>query len=283
MLLEIFTIFLPCWEVVKAQSLRQETLDSIARWEARNKAGGAGTSVDTGSSYASWKKGRSKRATSVKSDSNASILTMDALEHTLSKNPEPLQHFSALRDFSGENIAFLTRIAKWRNQFYPRVGSGERKSSVQPTEVNIRECFEVALRIYIDFVSTRGAEFQVNLSSTDFKKLEAVFEDAARVVYGEETSPDPATPFETANWRIGSEKTGLPTTGSEDAIMSPAEQQSVTMDNIRYWGEIPETFDEAVFDNAEVSIKYLVLTNTWPKFVKERRSLDSLEALESGL
>lgn len=282
MLLEIFTIFLPCWEVVKAQTLRQETLDSIARWEARNKAGGAGTSVDTGSSYGSWKKGRSKRAVSVKSDSNASILTMDALEHTLSKNPEPLQHFSALRDFSGENIAFLTRIAKWRTQFYPRIGADQRKSSIQPSEVNIRECFEVALRIYIDFVSSRGAEFQVNLSSTDFKKLEGVFEDAARVVYGEETTPDPATPFETANWRIGSEKTARPTNGSEDAIMSP-EQQAITMDNIRYWGDIPETFDEAVFDNAETSIKYLVLTNTWPKFVKERRSLDSLAALESGL
>lgn len=283
MLLEIFTIFLPCWEVMKAQSLRQETLDSIARWEARNKAGGAGTSVDTGSTLASWKKGRSKRATSVKSDSNSSILTMDALEHTLTKNPEPLQHFSALRDFSGENIAFLTRVASWRNQFYPRAGSGERKSSIQPTEVNIRECFEVALRIYIDFVSSRGAEFQVNLSSTDFKKLENVFEDAARVVYGEETTPDPATPFETANWRIGSEKTARPNNGSEDAIMTPAEQQGATMDNIRYWGEIPESFDEAVFDNAEISIKYLVLTNTWPKFVKERRSMDSLAALESGL
>lgn len=280
MLLEIFTIFLPCWEVIKAQSLRQETIDSIARWEARNKAGGAGTSVDTGSTFASWKKGRSKRATSVKSSSNSSILTMDALEHTLTKNPEPLQSFSALRDFSGENIAFLTRIAKWRTQFYPRIGSGERKSSMQPTEVNVRECFEVALRIYIDFVSSRGAEFQVNLSSTDFKKLENVFEDAARVVYGEEQTPDPATPFETANWRVGSEKTTRPTNGSEDAIMSPAEQ-GATMDNIRYWGDIPECFDEAVFDNAETSIKYLVLTNTWPKFVKERRSMDSFAAVET--
>ena len=130
MLLEIFTIFLPCWEVVKAQSLRQETIDSIARWEARNKAGGAGTSVDTGSTLASWKKGRSKRAASVQT-SNSSILTMDALEHTLTKNPEPLQHFSALKDFSGENIAFLTRIAKWRGQFYPFAGSGDRKSSMQ--------------------------------------------------------------------------------------------------------------------------------------------------------
>lgn len=279
MLLEIFTIFLPCWEVIKAQSLRQETIDSIARWEARNKAGAAGTSVDTASSYGSWKKSRSKKAASIQTSSGSSILTMDALEHTLSKNPEPLQHFSALKDFSGENIAFLTRVAKWRNQFHPRQ-TGDRKSSMQPAEVNTRECFEAALRIYIDFISSRGAEFQINLSSTDFKKLEAIFEDAARVVYGEETVPDPATPFETGNWRVGSEKSG-PNNGSEDAIMTQSDSE-VTMDNIRYWGEIPDTFDEAVFDNSEVHIKYLVLTNTWPKFVKERRSMDSV-SLESGV
>lgn len=280
MLLEIFTIFVPCWEVLKAQSLKQETIDSIARWEARNKAGGAGTSVDTGSTFVSWKKGRSKRAASVQT-SNSSILTMDALEHTLTKNPEPLQHFSALKDFSGENIAFLTRIAKWRAQFYPCAGSGSRKSTMQPTETDVRESFEVALRIYIDFVSSQGAEFQVNLSSTDFKRLESVFEDAARVIYGGERTPDSATPFETPGWRIGSEKTAQPN-GSEDAIMSPTESQGATIDNIRYWGEIPENFDEAVFDNAETSIKYLVLTNTWPKFVKERRSLDSA-SIEAGL
>lgn len=55
------------------------------------------------------------------------------------------------------------------------------------------------------------------------------------------------------------------------------------MDNICYWGEILEIFDEVVFDNVEVSIKYFVLINIWFKFVKERRLLDLLEVFEFGL
>ncbi|OJZ88824.1 hypothetical protein ASPFODRAFT_129566, partial [Aspergillus luchuensis CBS 106.47] len=37
---------------------------------------------------------------------------------------------------------------------------------------------------------------------------------------------------------------------------------------VQYWGEVPQTFNTTVFDRAEESIKDLVLTNTWPKFVR---------------
>jgi hypothetical protein len=36
--------------------------------------------------------------------------------------------------------------------------------------------------------------------------------------------------------------------------------------------EIPEAFTEIIFDPAEREIKYLVLTNTWPKFVNVGRA-----------
>jgi hypothetical protein len=36
--------------------------------------------------------------------------------------------------------------------------------------------------------------------------------------------------------------------------------------------EIPETFSEMVFDAAESEIKYLILTNTWPKLVNAGRA-----------
>jgi hypothetical protein len=54
-------------------------------------------------------------------------------------------------------------------------------------------------------------------------------------------------------------------------------------DKALYWGDIPEGFNATIFDDAEGSIKYLVLTNTWPKFVKDRRcSTDSNDTLEAG-
>lgn len=49
-----------------------------------------------------------------------------------------------------------------------------------------------------------------------------------------------------------------------------------------YLGDIPEGFDETVFNDTEASIKYLVLTNMWPKFVMDRRSsFDSTDSNES--
>ncbi|PHH86596.1 hypothetical protein CDD83_10008 [Cordyceps sp. RAO-2017] len=266
MMIEIFTIFIPCWEVRKQQSLCQETLDSIARWESRQKSAHCGKSLTSAGSNGSWIMGRGKAA-SISSSGNGSILTMDALEHTLAKNPEPLQHFSALRDFSGENIAFLTRVREWRATYLVQPQQQGRESSSSSSEKEdpstqtllSRDCFESALRIYMDFISSNSAEFQVNLSSQDFKNLQAVFEPAARAVYGDcRRTPDPATPFDDVPRHDGS------------------------VDHVRYGGDIPDLFSDTVFDDSEMSIKYLVLTNTWPKFIKERRSFDTASSVEAA-
>ncbi|KAK0757272.1 hypothetical protein N5P37_009991 [Trichoderma harzianum] len=261
MLLEIFTVFVPIIEVWKHNALTQETLNSIARWESRKKGfSGGDKSINSDSTRSSWG-GRMGRASSVHTNSSGgSILTMEALEHTLSKNPEPLQQFSALRDFSGENIAFLTSVREWKALYFSAVKELEKDDGA--VKELPRECFESALKIYVDFISATHAEFQINLSSTDFKSLQVVFEHAANVICGSERSnPDPCTPFDDIPHRTDSES---------------------TLNIVRYWGEVPAEFNEHVFDDAEMSIKYLVLTNTWPKFIKERRSFDMASTVETG-
>ncbi|TFB01051.1 hypothetical protein CCMA1212_006873 [Trichoderma ghanense] len=260
MLLEIFTVFVPIVEVWKHKALTQETLDSIARWESQKKGyNGGNKSINSDSTRSSWG-GRVGRSSSVHtSTSGGSILTMEALEHTLSKNPEPLQQFSALRDFSGENIAFLTSVKEWKATYFPTTAKESEKED-GAAKVLPRECFESALKIYVEFISATHADFQINLSSTDFKALQSIFEHAASVICGRErSSPDPCTPFAD--------------------IPHPNDSES-TLD-VHYAGDVPADFDEHVFDDAELSIKYLVLTNTWPKFIKERRSFDMASA-EAG-
>ncbi|KAF4969839.1 hypothetical protein FSARC_2997 [Fusarium sarcochroum] len=290
MAIEIFTVFWPCWEVIQHQTLRQETLDSIAQWQLNKKAGTHGArSVATGSTtvapsaQTSWSKDGS-----VKSSGGESILTMEALEYVLERNPEPLQQFSALRDFSGENIAFLRAVAEWKTSLPPAVRDPERIKEPSVQEL-VRERFNSALRIYTGFVSSRDAEFQINLSSSDQRKLETVFENSARILYGDKRQVDPAIPFETfqmtttTSSKVKSSAASLH--GSETGIMTtesvdPGEQSEKSA---LYWGDIPDGFDATIFDDSEASIKYLVLTNTWPKFVRDRRtSLDSNDTLENG-
>jgi len=272
MLIEIFTIFLPCWQVRRHRSLRQETLDTLAEWEAKTQAAVKGgpsvLSVSTktaGAPSASWRSLPSmERGAATDNASSKSVLMMEALEHTLEKNPEPLQTFSALQDFSGENIAFLTSVAAWKAAF---------------AQLSARDAFDAALRIYTEYVGALDAEFPVNLASDELRRLEGVFEASARSLYGDKRLVDPGTPFETVVTTTAARTAPPPSRASEKPIFSPdAEERDGDARSAR---AMPPCFDVTVFDDAEASIKYLVLTNTWPKYVKEKRSSEGLPSRSS--
>lgn len=280
MLIEIFSIFLPCWQVWRHQSLRQETMNVISSWESkRSNHGGEGsstlgaTSVLGGSpSQKTWKTISAVEKSSIADSvgtaySGESMLSMGALEYVLEHNPDPLRQFSALKDFSGENVAFLTAVAEWRSR-YRIIGKGEAA----------REAYNKALHIYVDFISPKDAEFPINISFQDKTGLEAIFEKAARVLYGDRgLANSAATPFapgtdwpREAGAARPSHASERPIIGSRTNSNTDVELRAMT-ERVAYWGEIPAGFDSTVFDKAETSIKYLVLTNTWPKFVRDRR------------
>ena len=293
MILEFFTIFVPCWQVLRHHALKKETLDSIAAWESKKNNGEPNSgSLFSGSTKLSKRKSDSWKSLSTAEkgqktmdDATASsVLTMNALESVLEKNPEPLRQFSALRDFSGENIAFLTSVTEWRAAY-----TALQNREDAPPEAVLREQFNRGLRIYVDFVSPRQAEFSINLASRELAGLEKYFEDAARILYGDREDANMITPFDGFDWSrnavplspqsLQSEK---PTTSSGKSMSGKSDDERLVeaiSGRVYYWGTIPEGFGPDVFVNAEKSIKYLVLTNTWPKFVKERRySLDSLDS-----
>lgn len=246
MFIEIFTVFIPAYQVLKHWRAQ--------RFAARRKSDTSSLAT-TISVCPQSKASASKGSTIELIDRNASaeylqsgdrLMTMTALTRVLSENPAPLQDFSARCDFSGENIAFLTRLAKWKD-FAP---VADRK-----------QAYDAALRLYIDFISPRDADFPLNLSSYQLKALEDVFEVNARAVCGE-GAIDPALPF-----------CEPPKTATSS---SPSEAGGW----LQFQGDVPQAFDLGVFDDAKEHIEELVLTNTWPKFVREmqerrRSSVDS--------
>ncbi|PKY06126.1 hypothetical protein P168DRAFT_280962 [Aspergillus campestris IBT 28561] len=270
--LEIFTVFLPCWEVMRHQTLCQETLDAIAQWEAKHRVGKEGsamsevtTAVD---SILSGSHQSSTGSAETKSSARDSILTMGALELVLDRNPAPLQHFAALHDFSGENVAFLTHVAAWKVPWLPPTGP----TSDDPDDPLLRDAFRRALHVYVTFVSVAHAEFPINLSSQDVRKLDRVFEAPARLVYGDHAATDPATPFDGCTFDVPPSPTG--SGEGDETLLSSAPM---------YSGAVPAGFSASVFDDAEESIKYLVLTNTWPKFIKYRRSSTDRSSLGTDI
>ncbi|CAN8105790.1 unnamed protein product [Discula destructiva] len=269
MMLEICSIFLPCWEAYKHQVLRQETLDTIAAWQAKqgnlDQSTVVGSATPTQKSWLKWSIAEKTPASSTKGSvstnlSNESLHSMGALERTLASDPEPLRKFSALNDFSGENVAFLTSVAEWKKTF-----------SAGLHEENRRDAYIRALVVYHEFVSPSGAEFPVNLSYQELAELDTTFKKAAEAVYGDKGPMSPIHPFVAIELpRYESTRARL-TSESEGRII-PSRPSS---DHASYWGNIPTDFSINVFDHSEHSIKYLVLTNTWPKFIQRRRSSET--------
>ncbi|KAJ6443634.1 Carboxypeptidase A1 [Purpureocillium lavendulum] len=234
---EIFTVFVPVFQVIRLQLLSKKAQDSNAKWET-----GSQTTTLRSSTSADWQKTSSLNLVEkgqaldyLDETLGDRLLTMSALEHVLGENPGPLQEFSALCDFSGENIAFLTLLSIWQKSLSDAVEHETRLES-----------YNRALEIYVDFVSPRDAEFPLNLSSSHLKPLQEVFEKAARIVCGEGRN-DPVTPFD----------------------MDPRTTSRSLSNLVRYTGEIPEGFHSGIFDSIQSHVKYLVFTNTWPKFVEE--------------
>ncbi|KAH6970928.1 hypothetical protein BKA56DRAFT_495218 [Ilyonectria sp. MPI-CAGE-AT-0026] len=243
MMFEIFAVFVPVCQVLMLWILNKKAAASNAKWETASQSTTLIASASAEWQFSSSLTVAEKGQTLDYLDDTMGdrLLTMTALEHVLNDNPGPLQEFSALSDFSGENIAFLTLTAMWKST-WPE----------GPDEKQRLDAYNRALDIYTDFISPRDAEFPLNLSSQNLKQLEDIFEKPARIVCGE-ARVNPVAPFD-----VDQSIFGQGSTRSEH-----------TAARVNYTGDIPEDFDLAVFDSALSHIKYLVLTNTWPKFVRE--------------
>jgi hypothetical protein len=283
--MEIFAIGFPIYDVIKSNTLRQETLDAIANWEKRQAAQGMDDSSlsPSGWSHTTTLKSAGDNTVTSKSSfesAKSAMLTMTALENALRTNAVPLLEFAALKDFSGENVSFLTHVMDLRRGWFsPKRSTAEHR----------RQQFHSATHIYAQFISLEFSEFPINISSREMKRLFLVFGGAATLFYGNKrgslssATSDNATPFDTilpdnaSDAPINTKNQCNVTSEPESSInldslgranlRAASRLQQSRLDEVLEDFEIPEEFNEMVFDAAENEIKYLILTNTWPKFV----------------
>lgn len=207
------------------------------------------------------------------------ILSMSALEYCLEHNTAPLREFSALREFSGENIAFLLAVSEWKKSLPPSIRDCTSPRDCEVNELT-REHFNRALHIYTEFVNLYHANFPINIPFKEFTKLEKIFECANQILYGNKCEANPIAPFATPSSSFEPPSTS---SSSKDPETTFVAFSDAIKDQAYYWGKVPEEFDASVFDDAEQSIKLLVLTNTWPKFIRTFSSSTSCsEDLDIG-
>lgn len=274
--MELITIGFPIVEIFKTHKLRQETLDAIAAWEKRQEI--ASPTCSNFNSDSSTRQGtaRSSKSFTIQEvhlahrksleSQRSDLYTMTGLENALRTNSVPLLQFAALKDFSGENISFLTHVADWRRSWL---------SLTVSTAQHRRQQFTAAVSIYSHFVCPTTSEFPINISHGNMAALRSVFEEAAGVIFRKRSivSKYSPTPFvevspdsdSTVDLRSG---INLDTLGREN-LKAVANMTQTGYEDVLATFPIPEGFKEIVFDAAEKEIKYLVLTNTWPKFIND--------------
>ncbi|KDN64202.1 putative integral membrane protein [Colletotrichum sublineola] len=264
MMFEIFTIFIPLVQLIRLRIQTKHVTDANAKWESGSRLTFRSSTVvsyygnKNSPSPSQAEKGqpaiRNSESSALGPEPDSRLLTMTALDHALRENRNALQEFSALSDFSGENIAFLARVSEWKSQSWPHALSDSKSQESLDKDERL-EAYNRALEIYADFISLQHAKFPLNLPSQEMKHLFNIFDKPARIMFGEDQSINTAIPFDDVYMQGGEGSRS----GSSGDIRNP----------IRYTGEVPVEFDSTIFDLAYSDIKYLVLTNTWPKFVKE--------------
>lgn len=182
--------------------------------------------------------------------------SMQALELSIESNIEPLIVWAATKEFTAENTIFLREVRNWKKKW----------SALKiVTTAQRRQMYTEASLIYFTLINPFTAETPINIEYKIFKTLQNLFAgleyDPFMPLSSERsrTPDDVRSPIVRENVICPWEETlSRPASiQSEGSVGSTASERAV----------VPSEFGEEAFDAAYESIKYLVFTNTWPRFV----------------
>ncbi|PMD42712.1 hypothetical protein L207DRAFT_581365 [Hyaloscypha variabilis F] len=277
------TIFFPIYSTYRSTQLSKTTLSTLQSWEDRTQwtadsttFGSRSTHTHTHSTTTIHQKPSFRTEKSQYQDNEMYEMTISALDNAIATNPLPLLQFAATKDFTAENILFLIQVRDWKISC---------TASTPPTPHSRALLFHKAVEIYAQSVNEKLAIFPINIEGGIRSRLDAIFEPAVkrlRESNGEMSDPyNEITPFAGGEGEMplspmtpGSPGSPLksnwplPSTPKSEFSHAATEDEG---DDGKKVDDIPGDFDEKVFDAAEKSIKYLVVTNTWRKMISEMK------------
>lgn len=181
--------------------------------------------------------------------------SMQALEANIEHNIDSLVEFTASREFTAENTVFLREVRNFKRKW----------SALRTvTTAQRRQMHTEASLIFFTLINPFIAETPINIEYKIFKKLQEQFEGMEYDPYmPTNRSASPVGDNVVCPWENTLDRpTSMESNASGASISSTSSTRSL----------VPSQFTEEVFDPAFESIKYLVFTNTWPRYVDAEMS-----------
>ena len=218
--------------------------------------------------------------------------SMSALEAQINEDIDSLLIWTSKREFTAENVVFLKAVRDFKRKWTSEE-AGDRTLSA----VHIRQCYKEAGLIFFNLVNPNTARFDINIDSVTYRQLESAFSALA--------TPDlcPKTP--------GGENLVCPWNDNfqqlTETAMHGSETQLVDQVNNTYHSQVlavemkdmdrsrhrpgsaksstsmvPAKFGTNIFDKAYASIRYLIFTNSWVKYVDSQETTSVSESFWSS-
>lgn len=231
------------------------------------------------------------------------ISLREELDLLLGGDMTSLLTFVLTQDYSAENILFLHQIRTWKAKWFQLAPNFTNTGSLR------KHMYDCAIELYATYINIHSANFPVNLESAISYALDSMFSDAM-LLSRHTGSGNNIAPFESiSDITLVNSESGTPTPtqmgsrsrralrrqviddfgASFSGVMVERYIETMLADLKRMSEEprsvsedfgIPDGFNETVFDEAERSVKTLVLRDTWPKYrryeglrVTERRAV----------
>ncbi|KAL9579425.1 MAG: hypothetical protein Q9212_005114 [Teloschistes hypoglaucus] len=307
MAMQICTLGFPIHQILKHRRAARETNRVLAEFDEKR----LGSSVDSDTVQ-----GGSEKSVSLKSKQRGKMHSMESLDECLAGNRDSLQIYASVVELNGENIIFLGKVHEFRQAWQKAFHSISLLADESRRARD--EMFRHGLSIFVTLVHSGTASFPINIESPIYNHLVSIFGPATTLVAKSEgssrasslsttstvtpwdepqalspvTSPvtSPAEEFASFPMRILMKRSQ--SNFSIGGHSSSDQAASVKEHDWRLEGDgilkdehdpleglpVPDNFNVKVFDAAYQSIRYMVWSETWQRYMarKQKGNHDSI-------
>ncbi len=274
--MELTTLLFPIMQVRKYKKNARETQQALAAFDHKvdlkqRSLGSARSSVTQSTNS---KKGK--------------MFSMESLNECLASNYDGLQIYASGLELNGENIVFLTKVLQFQKQWHSTFSRAKTFSGA------LKMMFPAALSIYIQLIHAATAVYPINIESPIYAKLDSIFSTAVALMASSRRGSEilipvgncAATPWDVATPETPDSTTdGFPMHSMPASRTNSGDNESTENLTRRLCDDrseeledpfanfmVPRNFDDHVFDAAFNSIKYMIWTGTWQRYMAWKRT-----------